>query len=84
MMSEENTSVYKEKLKDIRSTLKVVKKLMKSKKEETRLEAVSLFVQLSDIEIVLTEALKKKPQKRRAEDRNPLARRYRGEGGSIE
>jgi len=72
--------VYRELLANTRATIDTVMKLMKSEKEEVRVFAVDAFMKLSNLTAALAESLGE-PMER---DRNPLARKYRGEGGSIE
>ena len=40
-------------------------------------KAIVLFIQLSELEIALVEALKERPETQAREERNPLARRAR-------
>jgi archaeosine-15-forming tRNA-guanine transglycosylase len=70
---------YKEKLRKVRAVIEKTKKLMASEKEEIQLKAIDLFLQLSELELALVQALSEEPETRVRieEERNPLARRAR-------
>ena len=75
MMAGENESegTYREILKDTVEAIKVAKGLMKSEDEEHRIAGLSLFLELSDQAIVLTDILAGAT----VDEGNPLARRSR-------
>jgi hypothetical protein len=74
-MDETTEKAYREKLKDVREAVKAAKILMKSEEETVRLQAIDLFIQLSELEIVLVQALSMEPETTTREERNPLVRR---------
>jgi len=75
MSDETSKKVYWEKLKDVREAVKAAKRLMKSEEGHIRIQAIDLFLQLSELEIALVAALRAKPETQAREERNPLARR---------
>ena len=72
-MSAEITEVYEEKLKDVREAVKATKTLMNSDNDDVRLQAIDLFIQLSEIELALVHTLNEEPD----QEDNPLVRRLR-------
>jgi hypothetical protein len=52
---------------------------MRSEEESVRLQAIDIFIQLSEFELALVQALSEEPETRARveEDRNPLVRRAR-------
>jgi hypothetical protein len=78
-MSEEDPKeeLYRELLEETRESIEVVKKLMKSDNEDIRLEAVRQFMSLTDIAVGLADMIGEKPEPKRRDDKNPLARRTR-------
>ena len=77
-MDETAEKAYKEKLRDVREAVKIAKMLMKSAEEENvRLQAIDLFIQLSELELALVQALSEEPEITTREEKNPLARRAR-------
>ena len=79
-MSDETVEkAYKEKLWEVRAVIEKTKKLMVSEKEETQLKAIDRFLQLSELELALVQALSEEPETRVRieEERNPLFRRIR-------
>jgi len=79
-MSDETVEkAYKEKLWEVRAVIEKTKKLMVSEKEETQLKAIDRFLQLSELELALVQALSEEPETRVRieEERNPLVRRIR-------
>jgi len=76
MSDETSEKAYRSKLEDVRETVKAAKMLMRSEEEYVRLQAIDLFIQLSELELALVEALKETPDTTR-DERNPLARKAR-------
>ena len=78
-MNEDNVkATYRKKLREVQKAIKICWGLTKSESEEITVRAIGLFLDLSEMEIALTEALKeetREPEPR--EDRNPLVRRSR-------
>jgi hypothetical protein len=76
---DETEKAYREKLKDVRGIVKAAKVLMRSEEESVRLQAIDIFIQLSEFELALVQALSEEPETRARveEDRNPLVRRAR-------
>ena len=68
--------IYEEKLKDVREAVKDANTLMKSDDDNVRIQAIDLFIQLSELELALLHALREEPETQ-AEERNPLVRRLR-------
>ena len=64
----------RELLQAVRQTIKVTKKMMSSKNEDTRVFAVNATIKLGNMAIVLIDALR---EDRREHEPNPLARRAR-------
>ena len=81
-MSEEELpeDVYRELLANTRATIETVMKLMKSEEEDVQVFAIDAFLQLSNLAAALAEALGEPVER----ERNPLARRSRGEMGEVE
>ena len=77
MGDEISEKAYRGKLKDVRDAVKAAKMLMRSEEESVRLQAIDLFIQLSELELALVQALSEEPETRTRDDRNPLARRTR-------
>jgi len=75
-MNPETTKIYEEKLKDVREVVKAAKTLIESDNENVRLKAVDLFIQLSELELVLVQVMSEEPETQ-GEERNPLVRRLR-------
>jgi len=75
-MSESTKASYRGKLKDIRAMVKACMNLAMSENEEIRVRAIGLFIDLSEMEIALTEALRE-DSRHEAQEVNPLARRVR-------
>jgi len=73
-MNPEPTEIYEEKLKDVREAVKAANTLMKSDDDNVRLQAINLFIQLSELELALVQALSEKPE---SQANNPLVRRLR-------
>ena len=76
MVDETSEEAYRSKLEEVRDTVKAAKMLMRSEEEHVRLQAIDLFIQLSELELALIEALKETTNTTR-DDRNPLARKAR-------
>lgn len=72
-MNPEMTEIYEKKLKDVREAVKATKTLMNSDNDDIRLQAIDLFIQLSEIELALVHTLREDPE----EEGNPLVRRLR-------
>jgi hypothetical protein len=69
---------YRRKLRAVQKAIKICWSLTKSESEEIIARAIGLFLDLSEMEIALTEALKEEPREPETrDDRNPLARRSR-------
>ena len=75
MKMDEMKKAYREKLKDVREAVKSAKKLMRSKEENIRLQAIDRFIRISEFELALIKALNEEPETTARDDRNPLARR---------
>jgi len=73
-MNPETTEIYEEKLKDVREAVKAANTLMKSDDDDVRIQAIDLFIQLSELELALVQALSEKPE---SQADNPLVRRLR-------
>jgi len=76
-MKPETTEVYEEKLKDVREVVKAAKTLIESDDDDVRLEAIDLFIQLSELELALVHVLSGEPGSEGEDERNPLVRRLR-------
>jgi len=76
-MNPETTEIYEEKLKDVREAVKAANTLMKSDDDNVRIQAIDLFIQLSELELALVHALREDPENQADEERNPLVRRIR-------
>ena len=76
-MNPETTKIYEEKLKDVREAVKAANTLMKSNDDKIRLQAIDLFIQLSELELALVQAMSEEPESQGEEERNPLVRRLR-------
>jgi hypothetical protein len=75
-MNPETTEIYEDKLEDVREVVMAAKTLIESEDDNIRLEAIDLFIQLSELELALVHALSEEPETQ-AEERNPLVRRLR-------
>ena len=75
MSEEDPKELSRELLEETRESIDVVKKLMKSDNEDIRLEAVRQFMSLTDMAVGLAEMIEEKPEPKRRDDKNPLARR---------
>ena len=73
-MNPETTKIYEEKLKDVREVVKAAKTLIESEDDNIRLEAIDLFIQLSELELALVQFLSEEPE---SQADNPLVRRLR-------
>ena len=76
-MNPETTEIYEDKLKDVREAVKAANTLMKSDDDNVRIQAIDLFIQLSELELALLHALREEPESQSDEERNPLVRRLR-------
>jgi len=76
-MNPETTEIYEDKLKEVREAIRALNTLMKSDDDDVILQAVDLFIQLSELELALVHALSEEPESQVEEDRNPLVRRLR-------
>ena len=74
---DEMEKTYREKLKDVREAVKATKTLMKSDDGNVRLQAIDLFIQLSELELALIHFLSEDSENQAGEMRNPLVRRVR-------
>jgi len=76
-MNPEMTKIYEDKLEDVREVVKAAKTLIESEDDNIRLEAIDLFIQLSELELALVQFLSEEPESQSDEERNPLVRRIR-------
>jgi len=76
-MNPEMTKIYEDKLNDVREVVKATKTLIESEDYNIRLEAIDLFIQLSELELALVQFLSEEPESQADEERNPLVRRLR-------
>ena len=73
-MNPETTEIYEEKLKDVREAVKAANTLMKSDDDDVRIQAIDLFIQLSELELALLHAMSEESD---SQADNPLVRRLR-------
>ena len=76
-MKPEMKEVYEDKLKEVREAIRALNTLMKSDDDGVILQAVDLFIQLSELELALVHALREEPENQADKERNPLVRRLR-------
>ena len=76
-MNPETTEIYEDKLKEVREAIRALNTLMKSDDDDVILQAVDLFIQLSELELALVHAMSEEPETQAEEERNPLVRRLR-------